>query len=137
MSSLDVTWGCLRSSWSRRFLIGPHQLYCPGSFTSTTSEPGFPPTGPLPLTMEPVPGAALAGCPLDSILPSPHARVASERVLRNQAAQSHLSIPTPVVPPFSYRGVISSRPSAPRRLAVLKDRGAGQTGQKCPRRSRM
>ena len=38
--------------------------------------------------------AALAGCWLDRILPSSQARAASARVLKNLAAQSHLSILT-------------------------------------------
>ena len=41
---------------------------------------------------------ALASCPLDAILPSSHARAASERLLKNRAAQSHLSILTPATP---------------------------------------
>src|SRR5882762_11651070 len=36
--------------------------------------------------------AALAGCPLDWILPSTQARAAHARVLKNLAAHSHLSI---------------------------------------------
>jgi hypothetical protein len=44
---------------------------------------------------------------LDSILPSSHARAASERVLKNRAAQSHLSILTRVMISFSYQGGIS------------------------------
>src|ERR1017187_640487 len=47
---------------------------------------------------------ALAGCPLDPILPSSHACAASARVLKNRAAQSHLSILTRVIIPFSYQG---------------------------------
>src|SRR5579864_387414 len=39
----------------------------------------------------------LTGCPLDSILPSSQARAARERVLKNRAAQSHLSILTLVM----------------------------------------
>src|SRR6185436_6530946 len=48
---------------------------------------------------------ALAGCPLHSILPDSHARAASERVLKNRAAQSHLSILRDIIP-FSYQGGI-------------------------------
>jgi hypothetical protein len=47
--------------------------------------------------------AGLAGCPLDWILPSSQARVASERVLKNLAAHSHLSMRTEVIRPFSYK----------------------------------
>src|ERR1035441_6777512 len=39
--------------------------------------------------------AGLAVCPLDSIRPSSQARDASDRVLKNRAAQSHLSILMP------------------------------------------
>src|SRR5208337_3276832 len=41
--------------------------------------------------------AALAGCPLERILPSSQARAANARVLKNLAAQSHLSILTLVM----------------------------------------
>jgi hypothetical protein len=45
----------------------------------------------------------LAGWQFDATLPSSHARVAIDRVLKNRAAQSHLSIRTPVTLSFSYR----------------------------------
>jgi hypothetical protein len=45
----------------------------------------------------------LAGCPFDKILPSSQARFAKGRVLKNLAAQSHVSIRTPVIDLFSYK----------------------------------
>src|SRR5207245_857131 len=45
---------------------------------------------------------ALACCPLDTILPSSQARRASARVLKNRAAQSHLSVLRRAMIPFSY-----------------------------------
>src|SRR5271169_2679000 len=47
--------------------------------------------------------AALATCPLDKTLPNSQARFASGRVLKNRAAQSQMSIRTPVMNPFSYK----------------------------------
>src|SRR5690242_14821754 len=47
--------------------------------------------------------AGLAGCPLDCIRPSSQARAASARVLKNLAAQSHLSIRTEFIHLFSYK----------------------------------
>src|ERR1700743_619703 len=44
----------------------------------------------------------LANCPLDAILPSSQARTASARVLKNLAAQSHLSMRTEAIYRFSY-----------------------------------
>src|ERR1022692_4714190 len=55
--------------------------------------------------------AGLAGCPLASILPSSHARAASERVLKNRAAQSHLSILTPVMISLSYHLIVEGAPT--------------------------
>src|SRR5277367_2597483 len=52
--------------------------------------------------------AALAGCPLDRILPSSHARAASDRVLKNLAAQSHLSIRTEAMSLSSYTAKVVS-----------------------------
>src|SRR5207244_3894582 len=48
--------------------------------------------------------AGLEGRPLDAILPSSQARAASERVLKNRAAQSHLSILILEMTPFSCQG---------------------------------
>src|ERR1700682_160137 len=48
--------------------------------------------------------AGFAGWPLDSILPRSQARAACARVLKNLAAQSHLSIRTEVMNLFSYTG---------------------------------
>src|ERR1051326_1603271 len=59
--------------------------------------------------------AGLAGCPLDWIRPSSQALAASARVLKNLAAQSHLSIRTELMLSFSYKwaapGYFSSQPS--------------------------
>ena|SRR5271155_240438 len=52
---------------------------------------------------------ALAGWPLDRILPSSHALAASERVLKNLAALSHSSIRTQVMIHSHINGV---RPAA-------------------------
>jgi hypothetical protein len=41
--------------------------------------------------------AGLAGCPFERILPKSQARAAKARVLKNLAAQSHLSIRTEVM----------------------------------------
>src|SRR6516162_5529572 len=49
--------------------------------------------------------AALAACPLDWILPSSQARAASARVLKNRAAQSHLSIRTEGMLCFATQGL--------------------------------
>ena len=49
--------------------------------------------------------AGFADCSLDSILPSSHARAASARVLKNLAAQSHLSILTRFINLLSVRSV--------------------------------
>src|ERR1700722_1431821 len=63
--------------------------------------------------------AALAGCPLDTILPSSQAWAASERVLKNLAAHSHSSILTDGLPDamdlFCYKregGVLISKTRA-------------------------
>src|ERR1041385_2855923 len=47
--------------------------------------------------------AGLAGCRLDWSRPSSHAREASERVLKNRAAQSHLSMRTEGIEILSYK----------------------------------
>src|SRR5580700_10121845 len=52
---------------------------------------------------------ALAGCPLDRIRPSSHARLAIGRVLKNLAAQSQISIRTPFIDSFSYKTGNASR----------------------------
>src|SRR5208337_4005748 len=61
--------------------------------------------------------AALAGCPLERILPSSQARAANARVLKNLAAQSHLSIRTLVMIHFPeesgfFGGMRSAAPNA-------------------------